>query len=100
MSDFQLVLDQAALNRLLESPEGPVGKELQRRVIQVDRTAKSLCPVDTGRLRSSITNRIARDGQGLVGIVGTSVEYAVHVEFGTRYMVGRSFLRRALLAAA
>lgn len=94
-----VVLDQAALHQLLEGPDGPVAKDLTRRITRIDRAAKNNCPVDTGRLRSSITNRLAHDSQGLVGIVGTNVDYAPYVELGTRYMAARSFLRRALTEA-
>lgn len=99
MSDVRVVLDQAALTRLLESEPGPVGKELTRRTIKVDRSAKDRCPVDTGRLRSSITWRLGRDSQGLLGIVGTNVEYAMYQEFGTVRTPAQPFLRPALQAA-
>lgn len=99
MSDVRVVLNSGALNQLLNSPGGDVGKALQQAVTRVDRAAKMNCPVDTGRLRSSITNRVGVEGGGLVGIVGTNVEYAPYVEFGTRYMAARSFLRPALSAA-
>ena len=39
-------------------------------------------PVDTGRLRSSIAVRL--QDEGLTAIVGSNVQYAPHVEFGTR----------------
>lgn len=49
----------------------------------VEGDAKRNCPVDTGRLRASITNRLEVEEKQLVGIVGTNVEYASYVEFGT-----------------
>lgn len=94
-----VVLDQAAILKVLESEEGPVGKEILRRTLQVERRAKGLCPVDTGRLRASITSRMGREASGLAGIVGTSVTYAAPVEFGTRYMAARPFLRSAASGA-
>lgn len=39
------------------------------------------CPVDTGNLRGSITAEI--DENALVARVGTPVEYAPYIEFGT-----------------
>ena len=45
----------------------------------MENTAKQDCPVDTGQLRASITHEV----EGLVGVVGTNVEYAVYVEYGT-----------------
>lgn len=89
-----------ALERLLEGESGPVAKDLLRRTIRVESAAIRACPVDTGRLRSSITHDLERDARGLVGFVGTSVEYAIHLEFGTRFMAAQPFLRPALRAAA
>ena len=37
------------------------------------------CPVDTGRLRDSITSTVEGDS----AVIGTNVEYAPYVEFGT-----------------
>ena len=55
---------------------------------------KKLCPVDTGRLRNSITYDVAEDGKSVR--IGTNVEYAKDVEFDDRkkHVVGQShFLR-------
>lgn len=100
MADWRLTFDAAALKRLFESDEGPVAKDIAKRTIQVERTAKRLAPVRTGRLRASITSRMARDGRGIFGIVGTNVVYAPYVELGTIRMAGRPFLRPALRSAA
>ncbi len=62
----------------------------------VERDAKINAPVDTGRLRASITNRLEVEENQLVGIVGTNVEYASFVEFGTSRMVAQPFLFPAL----
>lgn len=92
-------IDGPALDRLLQSPAGPVAKELSRRAVRVGAAAKHLCPVDTGRLRSSITWRLAADARGLVALIGTNVHYAPHVEFGTSRARAQPFLRPALRAA-
>lgn len=42
--------------------------------------AKDDCPVDTGRLRNSISNKV--DGKDVY--IGTNVEYAPYVEFGDK----------------
>ena len=47
----------------------------------VEDNAKLLCPVDTGRLRESIIHKV--DQQELIAKVGTPVEYAPFIEFGT-----------------
>lgn len=90
--------DTAALGQLFNSENGAVAKELARRAIKVDAAAKRLCPVDTGRLRSSITWTLASDHKGLLAIIGTNVVYAPHVEFGTSRMRAQPFLRPALAA--
>lgn len=92
-------INGAALAELFTSPAGEVARDLQRRALQVDRAAKQLCPVDTGRLRSSITNELGQDGDGLVATIGTNVEYAPHVELGTSKMAAQPFLLPALEAA-
>ena len=42
--------------------------------------AKDECPVDTGRLRNSIANKVVKEEQAVY--IGTNVEYAVYVEYG------------------
>jgi len=54
--------------------------------------AKKLCPVDTGRLRNSITHQQLDDN---TEVIGTNVEYAPYVELGTRKMSAKPFLRPA-----
>ena len=53
--------------------------------------AKRLCPVDTGRLRNSITHTYDEEGV----YIGTNVEYAPYVELGTSRMKARPFLKPA-----
>lgn len=95
----RLVLDQAGLDELFSGPDSAVGKFVARKTIQVNRGAKHRAPVDTGRLRSSITWEIGQDGTTIVGRVGTNVHYAPYLELGTRRMRARPFLRPALAAA-
>ena len=61
--------------------------------LAIEYEAKRLCPVDTGRLRASITTeKIDTATYG----VGTNVEYAPYVEFGTRKMAAQPYLRPAV----
>ena len=55
--------------------------------------AKKDCPVDTGRLRNSITNAVALNEQAVY--IGTNVEYAAYVELGTSRMKPRPYLKPA-----
>lgn len=91
--------DAAALDRLLKSEEGPIGRDLLKRAIRVESTAKHLAPVDTGLYRSSITHDLRRDSRGLVAFIGSNIHYAIHLEFGTRFMRAFATLRTALRAA-
>jgi phage gpG-like protein len=76
-------LNQRALYELLESPNGGVGRELYRRGVVVQSRARQLCPVDTGRLRASITVEMTRNRSRLACRVGTNVKYARFVHDGT-----------------
>lgn len=68
--------------------------------IAIQNTARGLSPVKTGRLRSSIVHVAGRDARGYYVDVGTNVNYAPHVEFGTVRMTARPYLRPALAVAA
>lgn len=56
--------------------------------------AKRNAPVDTGRLRSSITGEVRFKngllGKDVEGVAGTNVDYAPYMEFGTGTFVGRA----------
>lgn len=105
------------LRKLFESENGPVAKELSRRALKVDRKAKQLLSIpgtgrtygkhvasapgqppspDFGTLRSSVSWEVAKDAKGLVGRVGTNLEYGKHLELGTKRIAARPFLRPAL----
>lgn len=84
------------------------GKELQEKValkcfqniekacLLVEGDAKRMCPVDTGRLRASITHETEKSGDEVIGRVGTNVEYGVYVEYGTSKMSAKPYLRPSL----
>ena len=78
--------------------------------INVTRRAKLRAPVDTARLRNSISyktferNKNNDKPTSLVptqfeGYVGTNVDYAIYQEFGTRFQAPQSFLRPAAVDA-
>ena len=55
-----------------------VEQAMKEAVLIVEADAKSNTPVDTGRLRASITNEVRKiAGAVLEGRVGTNVDYAV-----------------------
>lgn len=55
--------------------------------------AKRECPVDTGRLRNSITHIV--DGEEKCAVIGTNVEYAAYVELGTTHQRPQPYLKPA-----
>jgi len=65
------------------------------RLVEAD--AKKDAPVDTGRLRASIRIEVERIEKDIVeGKVGTNVNYARYVEFGTSKQSAQPYLRPAL----
>lgn len=60
-----------------------VNQAMEQACILVENEAKIKCPVDNGLLRNSITHYIEDNPDELIGVVGTNVEYAPYVEFGT-----------------
>ena len=81
-----LTAEQAARSKALEIIGG-----------KAEGYAKKLCPVDTGRLRNSITHQQYDDS---TEVVGTNVEYAPYVELGHHTksgtpVAGKPFLRPA-----
>ena len=61
--------------------------------LMAERYAKNDCPVDTGRLRNSITHETDNDSV----YIGTNVEYGKYVELGTSKRRPHPFLRPAAL---
>lgn len=100
MADSYVTFDQRELDLLFRGPDSAAGKFLTRKAIRTVRHAKRIAPVDTGRLRSSITHEVGGDAEGIVARVGTNVEYAAHLEYGTVRMSARPFLRPALAQIA
>lgn len=80
-------LDNAAVRELLSGSRGAVARDLYRRGRRVEAKAKRLCPVDTGRLRSSISTEVLLVAGRPIIRVGTNVEYALAVHEGHRAIV-------------
>lgn len=96
MPGIDIKLDDSALDSLLVSISGDVSRFMLRLGIQVQSSARRKCPVDTGRLRSSIGVTQKATSAGAITSIGTNVEYALYVHEGTRFQHGRPFLRDAL----
>ena len=82
----------ANLTKAAAAIEGAVGDTVRKAAMEVERNAKINCPVDTGILRGSIS---AEEKDPLFFEVGTNVEYAAYVEFGTSRMAAQPYLEPA-----
>lgn len=71
------------LNKLGKSISIPIKSGITKATKKCQKRAKLLCPVDTGALRNSINTAIRAKAEEVEGEVGTNLEYAVYVEFGT-----------------
>ena len=94
---FTVKFHTGRIDSLLQSPSGPTGRHVFKLGVNVQSRAKMLCPVDTGRLRSSIQTTSPKEtGTGVTVRIGSNVNYARYVELGTRRMRARPYLRPAL----
>lgn len=86
---LDLASDLAMAAGRIEPEAKPV---VERTGLQVQGTAQVLVPVDTGLLKSSIE----LDTDRLSFVVGSGVEYAGYVEYGTSEMSPQPYLNPAL----
>lgn len=88
------ILGRDSLARKLADIEPTLRPALEREVkvaaVNIQNGARQRVPVRTGRLRNSVTHEITDDG--LNAAIGSNVEYAPFVEFGTRRMRARPYL--------
>ena len=91
MSELRLELkglreEQARMTQIVADLHGaPMLEGMRNATLLVMRDAKRFAPVDTGRLRASITPEVRVSGPTtLQGIVGSNVTYAPFVELGTK----------------
>lgn len=102
-----------------EDTSDEIRKEIEERkkralteaAIQLEGKIAIRTPVDTGHLRASISHiaplgKSEDGGDRLSGIapddaayVGTNVEYAAYVEYGTRYQKAQPYMRAGFAAA-
>jgi HK97 gp10 family phage protein len=62
----------------------PMLQAMRDATLIVTRGGKINAPVDTGRLRASITPEVRSAGADMLGVVGSNVVYAPYQELGTR----------------
>jgi phage gpG-like protein len=76
-------VNDAQLNVMLHGPQGAVARDMYRRGHRVLGEARRRCPVDTGRLRSSLSVRLVAVHGDPAAVIGTNVKYAGYVMRGT-----------------
>ena len=76
-----------------EAIDQAIAKALTMIGQQAEGYAKLICPVDTGRLRNSITNAIDTEANAVY--IGTNVEYGPYVELGTSRRHPHPYLKPA-----
>lgn len=91
MADVTVVEDNT--DEFRDGLDAALTRALEKVGLVAEGYAKRLCPVDTGRLRNSITHVIDAGEQAVY--VGTNVEYAPYVELGTSRQKAQPFLRPA-----
>jgi len=88
----------AKLKKISQTATNDIEQALLNSALIVERDAKTKVPVDTGRLRGSISHKDENFGSDNPAVtVGTSVDYAKHVEFGTSRQAAKPYLYPALI---
>ena len=87
---FKMENDFSALVK--EATFSQVERALEKVGLTAERYAKLACPVDTGRLRNSISHTHDKN----TAYIGTNVEYAPYVEMGTKNTKAQPYLKPAI----
>lgn len=72
-----------------------IARALEAIGIQAEGDVSMLAPVDTGRLRASITHETRPEEESVY--IGTNVEYAAYVEYGTKKMKAQPYLKPGIM---
>lgn len=88
-----IIIKENNIKLVQENIGNAIIKALEEIGVTAENYAAKLCPVDTGRLRASISHIIAPDEQAVY--IGTNVEYAQAVELGTSKQEAQPYLKPA-----
>lgn len=81
-------------DEVLSGLKDAIARGLEAIGIEAESDAAAICPVDTGRLRNSITHTMTDDGKAV--IIGTNVRYGKYVHYGTSGREAQPFLTDAV----
>lgn len=88
---------ESHLKEVEEAKQAKIRSWLEAIAMDAASTAQSVTPVDTGRLKNSISYVV--DDVEHAAYIGTNVEYAPYQEFGTsRGVAGKHFLQFGVTA--
>lgn len=90
---MQVEITNNKIDEVLRLVDEAKARVLEQWGLLAEGYAKLECPVDTGRLRNSISHGQADEN---TMAVGTNVEYAAYVELGTSRMAPRPYLAPAI----
>jgi len=83
----------ATFKALYDKAQNAVEEAVYKGALRVERDAKINAPVDTGRLRASISSRLNNsDKTHVYSEAGTSISYGKFLEFGTSKQPAQPFL--------
>lgn len=84
---------QQKMTQVVEDLYGPpILNAMRDATLKVQRDAMINAPVDTGRLRASIVPEVRATTKEIEGVVGSNVEYAPYMEFGTGMHTERAMM--------
>lgn len=72
---IEAIMKKGNTNKLLSA--------MNKACLMVEREAKQTAPKQTGNLRSSIATNVTESEGSITGMVGTPLQYAPYVEYGT-----------------
>lgn len=100
----QITMDTDRLERMMADAMrgGTLDMLVQKAAFDVERSAKLICPVDTGNLANSIrAENVEHAGTATQADIAPHTEYSFYVEMGHRtrgggYVPGRHYMENAL----
>lgn len=96
---FKFEINDKNLTKQLEQLGGfsdEMAEEIANNIAVVAlNAARNFVPVDTGALKQSLTLEVAKEGDKFVAYVGSDLEYAPDVEYGTSGSSPQPFLNPA-----
>lgn len=80
---IEFELDEPAVRRLLQSPDGDVARAVRQLADRTANLARGMAPVDSGALRASIRVEVRYSSAEVKAWVYTPLEYGLYVHEGT-----------------